>query len=383
VLNRILFLCCFVSLLHRIDAGMMDQPYSFYGSPLLLLNNPSLLSEQSGMPFGIRYSFADTSSEKIGTGMLVPFDNRAFSVVYEKDSSLHHLATGFTHRYREYTMGTAFNLLFERTAPGLAIDVASSYLFPSKQTVSCIVHNVLHTNCPDTHIAPSFSVQSSGPLFSLVYPFLYHAAVGLITEEKVRSLARVSSKVVLSSYLFKNPSFHYSFGVRYSNVLGSTQEYTMLVSGGTLFSLGASGIGCFFECESSPTGKFGDVSVGFYWNPLENHDVSPPFVEISVENDRSVGVYIGINSNDDGGSGIKEWFICITSKPTSDATVLKMYAGKHQPPSTIYWDFRDSNGILHRNETVYLQCVVLDKRNNSAKTPWYPINAHQRNLENR
>ena len=75
-----------VACAYPFSPGVLEGNYNTWGLPLLLLQNPSHIASQQGIPLGVQYYYDDQSkSTSIKTGGVLPFATNAVSFDYSQN----------------------------------------------------------------------------------------------------------------------------------------------------------------------------------------------------------------------------------------------------------------------------------------------------------
>ncbi|MDG5814275.1 hypothetical protein QA601_04245 [Chitinispirillales bacterium ANBcel5] len=341
--------------------------FTYYPSSPTVFYDPSKISLQKGIPTILEIEYISENEWNLRGALSKSFENKGYSVGYEylKDVGTHRIISGFNHKENNFLIGSAFSIYYDLNGnTSLALDLALATIL-NEYSISLIYKNV-YVYEPFLETNPSLFLRFTGPINFLNQSLFIESGPFL---KNVDNFSNPGLYLCLS-YLSMN--FPLSVSSGFYLVRNSRSEYS------TEFSITAS---FYLDYRNLVTGiRTGyvvsekDRYVGsFYVNPTKNKDRKAPLIDIEVRRDSVAGFYFGLSASDKGGSGVKNWVLAISERPSVRAQAVRMFSGGSIPPSVVYWDGKDSTGTFRANETLYARFVVTDNSNNIAATEWLKV----------
>jgi len=364
-----------------IPPGAIEGNYNYSGLPLLLLTNPSLLCSQNGLPFGAQFSYDQASNSFITkSAVLVPLENNAFSFGYSHypDIFKNRITAGFSHVESPVALGSSFTFAFDSTDIQFTLDAAVSALLAENRTVSFGIRSLIGSDTIQKVIPSSLFLASAGPIPGIGKNMSYDLVFEYIVPSYEFNRARVNGSIWFRSALFERSPAYIAAGYSLEqNDKEAKQEFSQYagIDLGTKVKFGPVSIGLSGGYRLGIFDMTNSFSAGIYLNPLENRDLNPPSITMRIAPDTmKEGAYFVLGC-DDGpkGSGIRQWTLIIADNPSSNAHIIRTYSGGNIPPTSIYWDSRDSHGELYEPRDLYALFVVVDMMDNVAKSEWIPL----------
>lgn len=353
------------------------------GRAFLSFENASLLPTEKYLTAGSYLTVnSNTGSILSQTSFSQNQENSGFGLGYEFDDAkkiLHSLCAGFGVGKKNFYIGSSARMLYSNSLGG-KVDFSGSYISPKNQKISFIFRNAL---LPDTTFGDNFRET---------------ALVHTYTFDKLNLFTTVDLSYIFGgdlfkkdgyrlgtsfeSVFFKNPSLHFSAGIRKdSEPTGKTTVDLSALLGlgiktGVSHLLVAGGMVYDFHNKQTLLRAFASFS------PVRYLDKKPPHTVITLSDTliflkgqgANRNVVIGLSCNDTKtGSGIANWTLVICKSPDMYSETPRTFAGGGIPPSSIIWDGRSGSGSLVSPGTYFIQLSSIDKNGNVGRSGWIPI----------
>lgn len=371
---------CFIS---GLSSAPFHESFNFYSNPLALYFNPSLSVEQKGIPFCTYLGFSpDSNSFEIQSCFTIPFSNNSFSVGYNRDEFLFNkFLASYSLKHEFFYFGTVFTVGLDYLKTlFFGLDGSVSFKIYDNSFISLNVKNLIFSDKVLNGIYPGFSVSTSGGVPRLSeffgYDFSYRGTYYKDGKKKIGS----GGKFSILGKIISNPLIQYSLGFDFSEDDLYRVHKNLQGGIGTVLKINESAAGIFFGYQYDLFLKKSTISTNIYFNPtLYKNKYKPEFgLKWKCAEDGN-GIYVSISDENKKENGaIKNWAMVFSSLPTSNGILLRSFSGGNNPPSTVYWDRKDSKGIVSDEEDVYVRIVISDKENNIYSSAWEKITSCNR-----
>lgn len=355
-----------------------ESEFNFYGLPYLIFTNPALLSTQDGNPSGVQFYY-NTSEKEFGFkgASILTFKDNSFSLGYVSGSDpRHRVYSAYSYRYRIFHFGSSYSVSFFPDDPSLTVDFGAA-VNVSGRFISLTGNNLIGTDSILSRFNRKVSLSACG-----VFPYLhflgFDCAYYMNFFDEKEKVPFHGGRLLLAG---KGPTF---FPVQVSLGIDVFSDKDRIirekVSGslGFFIKIGEMGTGIFsgahYDLSNMDKGFYGCI----FFNPTLFYDRTPPVIDLEIysseEQKEKKGIYLKIICYEKGeSSGIKNWTVVFSTLPSKEGEIIKTFSGGNLPPSTVYWDRKDSSGRFLENEKCYVRIVVYDRNNNVSVTPWKVI----------
>jgi hypothetical protein len=343
---------------------------NIYNSPLLIFNNPSLISKQSGLPIGleIRLNSLDSINKKnvsVLGGLSYVFENKGIAIGFENyNQNINILSTGFSQSMLISAFGAGLKVEYYRKTILPNIDV--SFLLNINKSLSFnIITKNIFTQYRSINLYPEISSYIQGNLNKLNFELGYR---GIFYDySKFKPLN--SLEMLISYEFFKNKTFYTAL----ENIIYQNKENEIATDLGIYVGFriknGNFNNGISTGYQHNINNSFGKLVNNILINPLYYNNKSPKKYKITYKCSQNVDNELVFNIDCvENGEEIKNWSLIITDYK-DDCKIIKSFSGGNIPPKLIVWDFKDSFGGVYKNNNIKAQLLVTDKNNNYSVSP--------------
>jgi hypothetical protein len=382
IVLEILLIISFAS--YSLPSGPIEGNINFSGLPLLLLTNPSLLAKQNGIPIGVQVSYDPVNRSMITrAGIVAPIGKNgvSFAYVHQADFLKNRIYAGFGHVAKQGALGGSFTVAIDSVHAYMGVNVAGSLFLPREQAISLVINSIVGSDTVLEKIPPQFNVYVNGPFpfFHIGKNLVYDFSFGVAMPQYKADTTIMNGSIWLRSAWFERYPLFVSAGYSIEDIIRNVNPNQYIGAEiGTKVKFGLVSMGLYCGYRYAFTNTNNTIVAGIYFNPVENRDIDPPRASMKVVSDTITGGCYFILKCDDGprGSGIRQWTIIIASTPSTNSEIIKTYSGGNIPPTSIFWDLRDSHGQVYESREAYVMFMVLDMADNVTKTDWIPLYKH-------
>lgn len=360
-------------------SNLFQSNYSIQTHSFFLFSNPSLLVDQTGIPISTSLKIHNgTDNVYFKAALIKLYLNNAFSIGYENDSSIKNsIVTGYAFKKEFFNFGSSFSFLLDaHSAPGLVLDVATTIKTRKANSYSLIFDNILSTDTLYKIINPKITLSSFGPFPGIGKYLGYEISYFSTIFEYENLLLGHGGNFLLCITIPVNPLIYVTGGYQILSNKIKELEQNISLKFGMQIDINELSTGLEYSCEYDINKSGYRMHLSLNFNPTLHARKQVPEIDVKVipGSELNPGLYVAIRCLDFGrDTKLKKWILVFSTKPSTDGSVIKSFSGGNIPPSTIYWDLRDSKGKYHDSEIIYLRAVLTDDQNNITSTPWIPF----------
>jgi hypothetical protein len=343
---------------------------NIFTSPLLIFNNPALLSKQQGMPIGLEIKLNSLDSINLKTltvcgGLSYSFENKAVAIGYENSNENSNiLSTGFSLSMLISSFGAALKV--ENSGKSLLPNIDLSYMLKiNKSLIFNIIMKNIFTQYHSSILYPELSSYFHGEWNRLNFELGYK---GVFTD--YNNLKPLNSLEMLISYEFlKNKNLYTALE---NSIYQNTDEEIITeisVHIGINIRNGKFNNGLSTGYQHRINNSKGKIVNNILINPLFYTYKKAQNFKINYKCSQNVDNELVFNiDNVDKGEDIKSWSLIITDYD-DEKKIIKSFSGGNIPPKIIVWDFKDSFGTIFSKNRLKAQLLALDKNKNYSVSP--------------
>lgn len=342
-----------------------------YGNPFLLHFNPSLISRQSGGPFGTSFYYnAPEKQYTLSAGFIETFKQSGFSLCYVRKNHdyFNKISTAFSSQYKDISFGATFHFVFSGSEPLFTMDAGGSYYFTERKYIGIVVKNIFDVDTSNELLPRELRISTGGDIPGVDRMYYTAEAITTLYSFKDREVGG-GGDVNIHKFFFRNPSLSiFSRGMVFYN---REKEVVWAVEAAAgyhhFFNRFAFGVYAGYEYPGSV--EESRISFCAYFNPhykknrpkltctikLSSAEITPNGDDI---NDKVIIDIDGVFSNREVKT--KRWTVVVKKDLTARDTIIRSFSGGDIPPSSILWDGRDTNGHIMEEGTYYIQLFIVD-----------------------
>ncbi len=353
----------------------VEGDYSYFGLPFIHRTNPSKIAYQKGIPTGIRYTYESPRNWGLKTGIAYPVNNSGVSFVYgfTKQTNVHLLSAGVSQKIDDrFSVGTGLNMSLDfDEISQMSVDLAAAHV-KNDFSISIVLKEIKFTDTSTVTI-PSLNLIVSGPIKQFRNNISYELYVSAGFPKNKIEIPYPGGAFNVRYSSLRHPWVVVSSGFDFFQTESRDYQSSFSVSAGMNIgrNRGVAGMHAgYVRCVEDGRDI---LSTSLFFNPYGQQDITPPNVKLSYEKHPEMGYYFSLYSKDNQrGSGIRDWVLVIADNPSMNGKIVKLFSGGSIPPSTIYWDRRDSEGNF-RQQKVYARLVAVDRADNKSVTEWVEL----------
>ncbi len=353
---------------------------NIFTSPLLILNNPALLSKQQGLPIGLEIIFNSFDSLKLNNvtfcgGLSYSFEDKSTAIGYENiNQDINILSTGFSQSMLISSFGAGLKVEISRNTLLPNIDLSYSIDINKSLSYNVIIKNML-TLYKSKILYPELSTYIHGNVKNINFELGYR---GIFYDyNKFKPLN--SLEMLISYEFFKNKNFYTAL----ENCIYQNKENEIITEISLFFGFNfktgnfKNGISTGYQHEINRSK--GKLVNNILINPYYYNHQRPPKFKLSYSCSQNVDNELTFNiENVDKAERIKNWSIIITDYE-NDKKLVKSFSGGNIPPKVIVWNFKDSYETVYIKNNLKAQLLVLDINNKYSVSPIILINPCYKN----
>lgn len=341
-----------------------------FTSPLLIFNNPALISKQQGLPIGLEIKFNSLDSITIETvtvcgGLSYIFENKAVAIGYQNSKkNINILSTGFSHSLLISSFGVALKV--ENCGKSILPNIDFSYMVIINKSLSFnVIAKNLFFQYHSTILFPEILSYIHGEVNRLNFELSYRGIFNNYNE-----LKPINSLEMLISYeFFKNKNLYTAL----ENSIYQNNDKEINTEIGAFIGInirkGKFNNGLSTGYQHKINGSGGKLVNNILINPLYYSYNKPQKFKLTYKCSQDVDNELVFNIESvDKGEDIKNWSLIITDY-YDDKKIIKSFSGGNIPPKLIVWDFKDSFGTIYSENRFKAQLLVLDNNKDYSVSP--------------
>jgi hypothetical protein len=351
----------------------LTQTYArenIFTSPLLIFNNPALLSKQQGLPIGLEIKLNSLDSITLKTltvcgGLSYAFENTAIAIGYENSKkNINILSTGFSRSMLISSFGAAFKV--EKCGKSLLPNIDISFMVKINKSLSFnIITKNIFTQYRSKILFPEISSYIQGEVNILNFELGYRGIFNDYSEFKALN----SLEMLISYEFFKNKNLYTAL----ENSIYQNKEKEVITEISVVLGInirkGKFNNGLSTGYQHKINDSEGKLVNNIFINPLYYSYNKPQRFNITHKCSQNVDNELVFNIESvDKGEDPKNWSLIITDYD-DDKKIIKSFFGGNIPPKIIVWDFKDSFGTIYSKNRLKAQLLVLDKNRNYSVSP--------------
>jgi hypothetical protein len=326
---------------------------------------------QTGAPIGVSYYYnAPINEYSLYAGFIETFQRGGFSLCYTKKNHeiFDKISTAFSSQYKNISFGATFHLVFSGNEPLFTMDAGGTYHFSELLYAGMVFKNIFEADTGFESLSREININAGGEVPWVKSLYYAVKGIGKIYDFSERAFG-YGGDMHIQKFFFKNPMISiYSGGAVLYN---REQEiaWSAEACGGLHIFLKNFIFGVFGGYEYLSSLQDGRVSVSLYLNPV--YKKSTPNLSCAIELSSPK-----FSPNGDGKEDVliiahkgvfniknvqtKRWTLVIKKKRKTGNVIIKTFSGGDMPPSSTFWDGRDTNDKLVDNGEYSIQLFIVD-----------------------